>query len=369
MFAAIMYTTSITLSKDFLINAHGHPLLASVNKMPKEMLQEIFSVDVKEYIVSFCGSYNHKFKSDEDYAEFEAAFDAILKKHGVDERHKYSLYYYITFFNQDVERQSVTKSAYNSLLKEARFLLDLVVDSKSYFDKLIKSTAYQLVEDEESGEQVFVKKDFLKANPGFSAAYHINDPKRPDEVIRFTRLLIYQTVVHLHLQPNFTFKRNIERKTSKGKPDNWIELPKTMRLSLFVTIVDNILKAQKHYNTLFYQEFNRDGGYDLYDINRFSKSYYKNNISYTDALTRIGKVVSEYLMAHAGIRTQTAAAAFLFEYFALFKVYNIEKRIPNDYLELANFYKENGITSERIRTMLKDADKAGEISVSSFFDH
>lgn len=81
-------------------------------------------------------------------------------------------------------------------------------------------------------------------------------------------------------------------------------------------------------------------------------------------MIKIGTIVTEYLSTNKLLKTKVAIADFLFEYFALFKAFELPKKptspSPEDYTDLPYYYIQHGITKESVRLMMKDAPKVGD---------
>jgi len=348
------YKTTITLTRNFLTWIHSNPVMSSVKDVPPELAIESWSKYSDTIEIGFGGIYGEQFPTESDFFEFRTEFIKLLDTSNIDRKHEHALYYFITFYGHQSTAQSIQRNHYNTLLIEGRFLLDLIEDSTQYFKKLVKDPSYDFFIDPDTEAPLFIKKHLITEEE-FLLDFAESYAKRPGDVIRFHRFLIYETVVYLRPHYNFNFTRNISKRDAKRKSIPLIELPGSLKLDTFMSILDRILNSQQAANTLFYREFNIEGGFDMRSFQQFSKGYYKQAHSHVGVMFNIATALSDYLKRFANFKSKTAIAKFIYGYFILFKAVEVKDRssIPKAYSELEKFYTQQGRSFNYIRLLLK----------------
>lgn len=353
----------ITLEKEFLMEIHSHELLAQIHGISNdpEAYKEMWknTPDISEH--SFGGAYGTQFTSVEQYISFNAAFEKVLIKNKIDSAHKNPLLYLISFLGEDYQKQSLDRNEANRLIEYTRFILDLHTNCSSHFEAMMKNNEYQRIYDEYTAEYFFAKKSLLDKMPLEEICeYRPND--NPGDLVQYLRVTVYQTELYVPHDMIFSIISDRNLRGFEGEKIANITIPSYLQSEVFKFTIDYMLDEHKRNNTDFYKALNTPG-LSRSDVTKFYNQYKKHNISYTQSMLRVGMVVSEYLLSNKLSKNKSSVAAFLFDYFSLFKVIPLKKmaEFPTDYNELPNFYNRNGVTKDTIRYMMKDAVIVGGI--------
>jgi hypothetical protein len=347
------YCINLTLTRNFLKWTHSHRLVDGEGAGQ----DSLWANQPDEQKFRFGGKYGTQFKNLQEVESFIIAFDGLLKRKGVDDKHKHSLFYLIMFLGNDYEQQSIDNNRHNQLLEYARFLLDLIADSSAHIAAMRKNSLYSLVYDEYTKEIFFAKKEVIASMPHEDLLEYLPYPKQADDVVKYLRIRFYDDELYVPEDMVITLQSNKGRKLKSisGAQVSQLELPKNLASETFTYIIGNMLDLHKRYNTSFYQDITKENS-TLADFKSLKDKYKKHGISNTVSLAKVGVLVGDYLTKHNIYTTKRGIAGFLFEYFALFKAIGTKKPIelPDDYSELIPFYIKNHINSETIRNMMKD---------------
>lgn len=353
----------ITLKKEFLMKIHAHELLAEIKGIsvddPDYIEMWKNTPDISEY--HFGGAYGTQFASVEQCVSFNTAFEKVLIKNKIDAAHKNPLLYIISFLGKDYQKQSLDRNAANRLIEYTQFILDLQTNCSSHFEAMMKNKEYQRIYDEATAEYFFAKKTLLDKLPLEEICeYRPND--NPGDLVQYLRINIFQTELYVPRDMIFSIISNRNLRDFEGETIGNITIPPYLQSEVFKFTVDYMLAEHKRNDTEFYRELNIPG-LTGDDVKKIYSQYKKHNISYTQSMLRIGMVIRDYLITNKLSKNKSSVAAFLFDYFSLFKVIPLKKTVefPADYNELPNFYNRNRITKDTIRYMMKDAVIVGGI--------
>jgi hypothetical protein len=226
---------------------------------------------------------------------------------------------------------------------------------------MMKNKEYQMIHDEATAEHFFAKKTLLdKLSLEQICEDRPNDT--PGDLVQYLRIKIFQTELYVPFDMIFSIISDRNLKGFEGEKIANITIPPYLQSEVFKFTIDYMLDEHKRNNTDFYKALNTPG-LSRSDVTKFYNQYKKHNISYTQSMLRIGMVIRDYLLSNKLSKNKSSVAAFLFDYFSLFKVIPLKKIIefPTDYNQLPNFYNRNGITKDTIRYMMKDAVIVGGI--------
>jgi hypothetical protein len=353
----------ITLKKEFLMKIHAHELLAEIKGInidnPDYIEMWKNTPEISEH--SFGGAYGTQFTSIEQYVSFSAAFEKVLIKNKIDAVHENPLLYIISFLGEDHQKQSLDMNEANRLMEYTRFILDLQTNCSSHFEAMMKNKEYQRIYDEHTAEYFFAKKMLVDKIPLEEICeYRPNDT--PGDLVQYLRVRIFQTELYVPRDLNFSVISDRNLRSFEGEAIPNIAIPPYLQSEILKFTIDYMLDEHKRNNTDFYKALNTPG-LSRSDVTKFYNQYKKHNISYTQSMLRVGMAVSDYLLANKLSKNKSSVAAFLFDYFSLFKVIPLKNKVefPIEYSELPNFYNRNGVTKETIRYMMKDAVIVGGI--------
>jgi hypothetical protein len=353
----------LSLKKEFLMNIHAHELLAQIKGINIDDLGYIEmwknTPEVSDH--RFGGAYGTQFTTVEQYLSFDAAFESVLLKNKIDLAHRNPLLYLISFLGEDYQKQSLERNENNRLIEYTQFILDLQKNCSLHFEAMMKNKEYQMIHDEATTEYFFAKKTLLEKIPiDEIIEYRPNDA--PGDLVQYMRVPIFQTELYVpdDMLMGVISDRNLRK--FDGEQLNNIVVPAYLQSEVFKFTIDFMLEAHKRNNTKFYKALNTPG-ITREEIATFYGQYKKHSISYTQSMLRVGLVISDYLISNKLSKNKSSVAAFLFEYFSLFKVLPLKTQVnfPTEYSELPNFYNRNGITKDTIRYMMKDAAIVGGI--------
>jgi hypothetical protein len=353
----------ITLKKEFLMKIHAHELLAEIKGIrfddPDYIEMWKNTPDISEH--SFGGAYGTQFTSVEQYVSFNAAFEKVLIKNKIDTAHKNPLLYMISFLGADYQKQSLDRNEANRLIEYTRFILDLQTNCSSHFKTMMKNKEYQRIYDEATTEYFFARKTLLDKLP-LEQICEDRPNDTPGDLVQYLRIKIFETELYVPFDMIFSIVSDRNLRGFEGEKIANITIPSYLQSEVFKFTIDYMLDAHKRNNTEFYRALNTPG-LSRSDETKFYNQYKKHNISYTQSMLRVGMVVSDYLLSNKLSKNKSSVAAFLFDYFSLFKIIPLKNKVefPIEYSELPNFYNRNGVTKETIRYMIKDAVIVGGI--------
>jgi hypothetical protein len=346
----------ITLTKAFLMTTHAHPRLAPLKDIDKENehYNRMWENSQDENKVLFGGAYGNQFSSIEELKAFDMAFNSIMVKHGIDAKHKDPLLYFISFLGEEFERQSLNNNQANRLLDYTKFILDLHRNCASHFEAMEKNKDYEMIYDQACKEYLFARKELIE-KLGVDVIAEDRPQMNPGDIVSYIRVDIFEMELYVPYDLLFSITSDRRLRDFNGSVVPSIKLPAYLQSELFKFAFKYMLDEHKYNNTPFYQDIKKPGLIPR-DFKKLYHKYGKHAISQTESLIRVALVISDYLMDQQQIKTKRAIAAFLFDYFSLFKVIQLKKAVnpPDNYNELAQFYNKHGVTSETIRLMMKD---------------
>jgi hypothetical protein len=324
---------NIKVTKEFLQWAYSHRL-----NNGKDALQDYLwlnQTDTQQF--SFGGRYDTQFKTLKEVESFNEAFDKLLAGKGIDKKHKYPLLYLILFLKQDTEQQSIDNNRHNHLHDYARFILDLVADSLAHIVAMRKKSAYQEIYDQTTNEIFFAKKELFNAMPLDELIEYLPDAKHADDIVRYVRIALYEDELYVpeDLVINIKSKTGRMLKSMQGGLMDSIAIPKNLLHETFSYMIGYMLNEHKRYDTNFYKEMIKDNN-TFSDFKNIYSQFKRHSISNVTSLARLGNIVGDYLLLHKLCTSKRSIAAFLFEYFALFKAIRLKKdlKLPDSYNDL-----------------------------------
>lgn len=350
------YTISLTLSREFLKWVYAHRLIDGPE------FQRLWDNKPDEEEFLFGGRYGTQFSSLQEVESFNDAFDNLLAKFNIDERHKHPLLYIIMFLGADSEQQSIENNWNNHLLDYAKFITDLISDSLAHMDTMRKNKLYEEVYDEYTTETFFAKHEIINSMSYEELIEYIPPAKQADDVIKYNRVSIYGYELHVPSDLIITIQSNKGRKIKSGDGTRveQLELPPNILLETFQYMFNNMLDSHQERNTQFYQDVTNSKT-NLKDLVKSLNKNKKHTISNVLSLAKVGTILTDYLIMHKLFKSKRSAATFLFEYFALFKAIVLKKQpaeFPTNYDEFVPFYRSLGVDGEKLRNQMKDV---GEI--------
>jgi hypothetical protein len=356
-------TKKISLKKDFLMDVHSHELLSEIKGIrsndPAYIEMWKNTPEISEH--GFGGLYRTQFTSVEDIISFENAFDNALTKHSISDKHRNPLLYLISFIGEDYQAQSIERNRFNRLREYTKFILDLHANCIAHFENMIKNEEYEMIHDDATTEDFFARKTFIENTP-IDEIIEYRSENTPGDLIQYLRVPIYQTELYVPHDMLFSVISESKLRTFEGEQMDNIIVPPYLQSEVFKFTIDYMLCEHKKYDTAFYKALSKPG-FTRRDFTKFYSQYKRHSISYAHSMLRVGKVISEYLIANKLSKNQSTVAEFLFDYFSLFKAIPLKNKaeFPTEYSELTNFYNRNGITKATIRYMMKDAVIVGGI--------
>jgi len=265
------------------------------------------------------------------------------------------------FLGNDVEQQSINNNRHNHLHNYAIFILNLIADSLAHIEAMRKNLNYKEIYDEYTNEIFFARHEVVASMPYDELVEYYPDLKQADDVIKYLRVPFYDYELYVPNDVIISIQSNKGRKLKAlaGNQVSNFELPRNVQRETFIFMIKTMLDTHKQYNTEFYQDLIK--GENMFtDYKKLITKNKKHSISNVTSLARVGILVTDYLIKHKLYTSKRSIAAFLFEYFALFKAIIMKRpiQVPDDYSELIPFYIKNGVSAETIRNMMKDV---GEI--------
>jgi len=353
----------INLQKDFLMRIHSHELLTQINGLIYDdtIYKKMWENHPEIIEHSFGGLYGTQFLTVDEYLSFSNAFDNALVKHNIDIKYKSNLLYLISFVGEDYQKQSSEKDRLNRLREYARFILDLHANCTSHFDAMASNKDYQMIYDEARNEYFFARKTIFDSMP-IEEIVEYRPNETPGDTVWYLRIRIYETELYVPDDMLFSIVSDRKLKSFEGETIKDLVIPSYFRSEIFKYTVSQMLEEHKKYDTDFYRALSSSGTTKS-DFTTFYNQYKKHNINFNQSMVRVGKVISDYLIDNELSKNKSSVAAFLFDYFSLFKIIPLKNEIefPIDYTEIPNFYNRNGVTKDTIRNMMKDTVIVGGI--------
>jgi len=353
------YYMTLTHTRDFLKWMHTHRLLDG----PGEFQDRLWEKQPATKPFRFGGKFGKQFRTAEDFGSFSTAFDETLHEHGIPEKHKANLLYLICFLHDDYEQQSIIRNRHNQLHDYASFIIELIADSEAHIKRMHRNKDYVEINDPYTGEFFFARKALAESMPEEELLEYLPTEKNGDDVIKYLRITICDHELYvpndLLLSVNTTTERNLITSSGEQKSDK-LTVPLTIQYEMFTYMLKLMLDMHRKYDTMFYKALSQPELISP-DLKDYVNNHYKRHaLSPTQSLARIGVLVSDYLIANKTHTSKRSIAAFLFEYFALFKAIKLKRTAdyPENYSELIPFYIKNKVNSETVRNLMKDV---GEI--------
>jgi hypothetical protein len=357
------YFANISVSKNFLIQTHAHPLLAEIKELRVDdgFYLRMWESSSDPHITTFGGVFGVQFKSSAEIESFAEALKSVLTKHKIGEEHADNLLYFMKFYGEDVEKESLANNEYNRLIEYTHFILDLQKNAEAHALRYSKDKHYKRVDDPYTKEYFFARTTLFDK---YTLDEIIEDrpQENPGDIVSYLRFNIGITELYVPYDVVFTLTSHDKLKNFDGETVDQFNLPRYLQSELLNFTLSYMLNAHKVNNTPFYKTITR-APLSADDFRKLYRQYQRKVIKQNSSILRIGSVITDYLINQNLIKSKRSIASFLFEYFALFKVLRIKKpkSFPEDYSKLSRFYIENGITSETIRLMMKEVSEVGEI--------
>jgi hypothetical protein len=232
----------------------------------------------------------------------------------------------------------------------------------AHMEAMRRKPAYQEVYDVMTTETFFAKHEIVNSMSYEELIEYFPTAKQADDVVRYNRVNIYGYELHVPSDLIITIQSNKGRKIESldGAQVEYLEIPRNILLETFKFMVNNMLELHKKKNTQFHQDITNTNT-TLKDLIKSLNKNKKHTVSNVLSLAKIGTLVTDYFKMHKLLTSKRSIAAFLFEYFALFKAIILKKqpsKFPANYDELIPFYRSLGVDSEKLRNQMKDV---GEI--------
>jgi hypothetical protein len=352
----------ITVTKQFLMRTYVHPLLAP---MPGVTVEDDFYLDmwknqpeVQKH--TFVGLYRRQFETVEQLSSFNEALSVVLAKHKISDIHKDELLYLVRFYGSDIEAQSLRNNQHNRLIEYTRFILDILKNSEKHIRAHTKDKNYKIVHDVDCQEYFFAKRSLFDKY-SLQEIVECRPNHNPGDIVAYMRFKIGLTELYVPNDLAFNLNGGHQLRNFDGEAVDLFSVPRYLQSELFKYTFEYMIDEHRRANTPFYNliakvPLTND------DYKKLYHQYKRNRLSETDSLTRFGMILTDYLSFNNILKVKRKISAFLFDYFSLLKVFPLKRKasVPNDYLELPNFYNRQGYTNETIRLLMKDAPKVGE---------
>ncbi|WP_423149718.1 hypothetical protein [Rubrolithibacter danxiaensis] len=343
------YAFQIQLSKEFLIWTHSHRLIDNVS------LDGDSWEDLEPF--NFAGRFGTQFTSVDQIQNFHKAFNNLLARKSIDYKHKPSLLYFILFFDQDTEQQSIERNNSNRMKDYANFLSDLYIQGINDIKRMSKKNDYTAVHDPYTKELFFAKNHLVDSMEMEDLIVYVPDKKHSDDIVKYLRITIGKHEAYVPKEMRLSLLSSTVIKNTLGETIQTLDFPFSIHYQLLKYTVNTMMKELKKGDEEFYNLFQDEEISVEEELRKRYKPYKKHKISNVRPLSKLGIVITDYISENRVLKTKTDIADFLWEYFALFKAYELPKVsvLPTSYSELRNFYIQNGITKESVRLIMKNA--------------
>ncbi len=342
------YQIRLKLRKEFIQATHNHPILTAKNRTYGAFYSRLESRDDIE--ISWGGLNGSQFSSIEEFSDFLKAFKALLKRKKICSDHCNNLLYFVNIFEDQAEEDSKDNNEYNHTLELSKMLIDLMSIKLTE----LKPENERIFFDSEKDKYFIVNDQSLESIP---------KDQYPRELFYSLPLQVivdnkYSHTKHLPQDLTITFKSKSISSNMKRMPITEITVPSSHVQAITELIIKYSLDQAKKFDAPIYKAFkeqrlDRDTLKKIYEMRRIL------NLSWNDAIVRVGIIVRDYLKDNTMLTTWYQQANFLFEYFALFKVYRPKKRLPDfptRYSDVIKYYKKCNLSHKTIETMFRDSN-------------
>jgi hypothetical protein len=349
----------LRIPKATLVRIHEHRLINPFQGANEEFKSTLWqdAPEIVEHL--FGGRGGTQFSCIEDIENFLTSFQKIFDSRQIDRKHIYPILYMFLFLQEDDVQQSMDMNRFNRLLEYSRFIIDVMINCRSHMQMMLKNKAYQTIYDEYTNEYFFAKRELVDTMAHEDLLEFMPNEEQADDVVKYLRIQILgkELYVPKDLIANIASDRTL--RDVEGTVIPRIELPARFMQEMLESTLRSMVDDHKNNDTAFYRELSKDT-IDERELIRIYKQYRKRAYSQNKALLKVAIIISDYLKENQIFKTKADISKFLFEYFALFKVFRLKTKasLPNDYAEIIPFYLKHGISGETVRMMLKDA---GEI--------
>lgn len=181
------YSFIINLSKNFLKKTHAHPLIAEIKGMDEDFYDLMWEStnDLVEF--RFGGTSGTQFTSPNQIKQFITAFNALLVKKTIDQKHRNSLLYLVLFLNDETEKQSMQRNHSNKLKDYADFLTNIFINCMNHLEYMSKKKDYRLCYDK-SAKEFFFAKIHLIESLGEDLPNYVPELKNENDIVRYLRI-------------------------------------------------------------------------------------------------------------------------------------------------------------------------------------
>ena len=318
------YTITLT-SKDF--TWFYDQAEADTLKYAGEGFQEFKSLEAKQelYEIEFGGKYNNQFTTHEEADFFNANFKELLKKKKIDLKHTAPLLYLIFFLEPFSEQESILTNRNNDLLENAKFVLDLIKNSSTFYTQISNDKTYTKV-DVDTQTHSYAKSFLVQELDRDELLNYVPDKKDKNYIVSFYYVNVYNHIFYIPKDLIFTIKwitnRNFKRFSATSSTKNLVDLklPYHLNFYLFNYTLNSILKEQKKFNTDFYRELSEDV-IDFVKMDILYDSYRKNKLGKYQVLEKVILLALIYLKNNNIFKSEAQSYSFLFDYFSLFNMF------------------------------------------------
>jgi hypothetical protein len=355
-------TITLKLSKDFLKKAHSHPLISEIPDINEKQYSKMWRRTKKIVKFNFGGRQGTQFTSKEQMESFKKAFNTLLTEKRIDLKHADSLLYLILFIDKESESQSLANNQYNRLMDYADFVINLFTIGIKHVEDMSKKKDYGLCFDEATREFFFAKTSLIDSL-GDDLVDYVPNPKNANEIVRYLRVDVCGHELYIPEELSLAINNVKPFKSVFGEQVHGLTLPAQFKHQFFKEMLASMMNEHKQANTDFYKLFEAPK-IDVNEFKKFYKASRKYKFKNAEALIKVGTVVSDYILSHNLLKNKVQIAEFLWEYFSLFKAYQLPKKsifpIPDNYCELTWFYLQNKITKDSVRLMMKNTSQIGD---------
>jgi hypothetical protein len=344
------YQIKLNLHKSFIESTHNHPILSRRNSNYGDWYSIALKNSPNVLEIPWGGLDGCQFASLEEIEDFLAAFKELLKRKKISHEHQNNLLYFVNVFEDKAEEESLDNNEYNRTLEISRMLIDLMNIKLSE----LKPEDERLLYNPKTNVNYLITDQILES---------ISKDQYPSELFKSmpVQVIVDDRYSHTKNLPHdlaITFKSKSIKYNTKRKPIQEIVVPASHVQAITELIIKYTLEEARKLDAPIYKAFkeqraDKDTLKAIYESRRILQP------SRNEAIVRVGTLVRDYLKDNTALTTWYQQANFLFEYFALFKVYRPKKKLPDfptSYAELVKYYKMCNVSYKSIETMFKDSN-------------
>jgi len=353
---------NLNLDVDFLRFVHTHKALSQVFKNQGDWHEYILNSKSGEIKIQFAGCPTNRFLTSNAFQSYMNAFIDLLNRYikpdCISTKVINELLYIITVCDDEVFQ--IDNSARNNKENDLKALAKLWIDLSNI----------EVTDLKPESERIY----YIDNQPYLVT----NDIRTKRKKNGYTYDAYDCIKIRVNEKLNLLFPKDLNisltkpgaKLDSKGRSVNLVTIPPQLNEPIVRLITEYILNQHKEAQTDFYKAI-EEGKVDDEYLDTFVVARNVYSVSLPYALFRISQILISYLNSNGLLIDSNVLHKFLFEYFAINKVWKPERReqglretkiimlpFPEKYEDLVAFYTDEvGIDEKHIYILLRDIQK------------